>query len=260
MNNSVEKHQIDKIIADTTFKIEKAFDKCTVVSAKLPNGFIITESSSCVDPRNYSEKLGYEICREKIINKIWELEGYVLQNKLYNKKIQEDNEVESKNFIAKFEKVSQNQFAKDDNVIRYLSNPNKFYNDIKLPSRATKGSAGYDFFLPYTIEIAPHDTFTISTGIRCKMDKNYVLMIFPRSGLGFNYGLRLHNSVAIIDSDFYYSDDEGNIKIKLYNPSDETIRLLKGEAFCQGVFLPYGLAEEEEVATIRNGGLGSTSK
>ena len=63
-----------------------------------------------------------------------------------------------------------------------------------------------------------------------------------------------------IDSDFYYSDNEGNIKIKLYNPSDEIIYLLKGVAFCQGIFLPYGIAEEEEITTIRNGGLGSTSK
>ena len=255
--NTITKEHIDLIVSQTKFDVTTVFDKCTVVTAKLPNGFVITESSACVDPSNYDKELGFEICKEKIINKIWELEGYLLQDKLYEV---QDLDNTDKNFIAKFEKVSQEIFVNDDNVMCYLSNAKKFYDDIKLPKRATKGSAGYDFFLPYSIEIQPHKTITISTGIRCKMDSNYVLMIHPRSGLGFKYGLRLNNSVGIIDSDFYYSDNEGNIKIKLYNPSDEIIYLLKGVAFCQGIFLPYGIAEEEEVTTIRNGGLGSTSK
>ena len=273
--NVVTKEKIKSILDETIFETKKVYDKCTVVSAKLPNGFIITESSACVDPSNYDEELGKQICIKKIEDNIWELEGYKLQSQLYLDKmvnsyktniynqdkknngnvIQNDN-----NFIAKFEKVSQKQFSKEDDVMQYLVNPKFFYEEIKLPKRATKGSAGYDFFLPYSIEIQPHDTITISTGIRCIMDSNYVLMIFPRSGLGFKYGLRLNNSVGVIDSDFAYSDNEGNIKIKLYNPSDETIRLLKGVAFCQGIFLPYGIAEEEEITTIRNGGLGSTSK
>ena len=254
--NIVTKEKIDLIVSQTKFDVTTVFDKCTVVTAKLPNGFVITESSACVDPSNYDKELGFEICKEKIINKIWELEGYKLQDMLYE--IQDSNNTD-KNFIAKFEKVSQKQFYKDINCSA-ISETMLFYNDIKLPKRATKGSAGYDFFLPYSIEIQPHDTFTVSTGIRCKMDSNYVLMIHPRSGLGFKYGLRLHNSCAIIDSDFAHSDNEGNIKIKLYNPSDNTIYLNQGEAFCQGIFLPYGIAEEEEITTIRNGGLGSTSK
>ena len=255
--NVVTKEKIDLIVSQTKFDVTTVFDKCTVVTAKLPNGFVITESSACVDPSNYDKELGFEICKEKIINKIWELEGYLLQDKLYEV---QDLDNTDKNFIAKFEKVSQEIFVNDDNVMCYLSNAKKFYDDIKLPKRATKGSAGYDFFLPYSIEIQPHKTITISTGIRCEMDSNYVLMIHPRSGLGFKYGLRLNNSVGVIDSDFAYSDNEGNIKIKLYNPSDEIIYLLKGVAFCQGIFLPYGIAEEEEITTIRNGGLGSTSK
>lgn len=255
--NVVTKEKIKSILDETIFETKKVYDKCTVVSAKLPNGFVITESSACVDPSNYDEELGFEICKEKIVNKIWELEGYKLQDRLYEANNSDDS---NKNFIAEFEKVSLIRFIEEDSVISSLSNPKYFYEQIKIPRRATKGSAGYDFFLPYSIEIQPHDTITISTGIRCKMDSNYVLMIHPRSGLGFKYGLRLNNSCAVIDSDFYYSDNEGNIKIKLYNPSDNTIYLNQGEAFCQGVFLPYGLAEEEEVTTIRNGGLGSTSK
>ncbi|HAV18707.1 MAG TPA: deoxyuridine 5'-triphosphate nucleotidohydrolase, partial [Erysipelotrichaceae bacterium] len=112
-----------------------------------------------------------------------------------------------------FHKVSLNQFAlayKDNNV-------EKIYNDIKLPQRATKGSAGYDFFAPFDFTLKPNETITIPTGIRCEMDENRVLMIFPRSGLGFKYRMQLNNTVGIIDSDYFYSDNEGHIFIKITN-------------------------------------------
>ena len=161
--NVVTKEKIKSILDETIFETKKVYDKCTVVSAKLPNGFIITESSACIDPSNYDEELGKQICIKKIEDKIWELEGYKLQSQLYLDKMvnsyktniynqdkkNNDNDVQNdKNFIAKFEKVSQEIFVNDDNVMCYLSNAKKFYDDIKLPKRATKGSAGYDFFLP----------------------------------------------------------------------------------------------------------------
>ena len=110
-----------------------------------------------------------------------------------------------------FHKVSLNQFAlayKDNNV-------ENIYNDIKLPQRATKGAAGYDFFAPFDFTLKPNETITIPTGIRCEMDENRVLMIFPRSGLGFKYRMQLNNTVGIIDSDYFYSDNEGHIFIKI---------------------------------------------
>lgn len=81
--NTVTLEQINKIISETKFEYQTAFGKMTIASAKLPNGFVIVESSSCVDPANYDEKMGRDICREKIINKLWELEGYRLQDKLH---------------------------------------------------------------------------------------------------------------------------------------------------------------------------------
>lgn len=81
--NTVTKEMIDSIMEDVELEVITTFDKCTVVSAKLPNGFVITESSACVDPRNYDEEMGFEICMNKIVNKVWELEGYRLQCKLY---------------------------------------------------------------------------------------------------------------------------------------------------------------------------------
>ena len=81
--NTVTLDQINKILLGTKFEYQTVFGKTTIVSAKLPNGFVIVESSSCVDPANYDEKMGRDICREKIINKLWELEGYRLQDRLH---------------------------------------------------------------------------------------------------------------------------------------------------------------------------------
>lgn len=85
MSNRVTKDKIEKILEETTFVVNTVFNKTTIASAKLPNGFVIVESSSCVDPKNYDEKLGAKICLERIENKLWELEGYKLQNSLTEK-------------------------------------------------------------------------------------------------------------------------------------------------------------------------------
>ena len=164
--------------------------------------------------------------------------------------------------IAKFEKVSYKQFAgayKDDfggsdEEIR------KVYDSIELPKRATAGSAGYDFHTPVDIKLEPGQTIKIPTGIRAKMDRDWVLMIFPRSGLGFKFRLQLNNTVGVIDSDYYDSDNEGHIFIKITNDSNEgrTVEVAAGGGFAQGVFMPYGITEDDEVTDSRNGGFGST--
>ena len=82
MQNTVTPQQIKEIMDATKFDVKTVLGKCTVVSAQLPNGFIIVESSACVDPANYDEVLGTEICMKRIENKIWELEGYKLQSTL----------------------------------------------------------------------------------------------------------------------------------------------------------------------------------
>lgn len=81
--NTVTTDQIAEIIEKTQFDAQTVYGKTTIVSAKLPNGFVIVESSSCVDPQNYDEKVGIEICKHRIIDKIWELEGYRLQDSIY---------------------------------------------------------------------------------------------------------------------------------------------------------------------------------
>lgn len=178
------------------------------------------------------------------------------------------------NKIAKFEKVSYEQFEKDwmDCFPFYnKDNIRKIYDNIKLPQRATNGSAGYDFYCPLTRYLsadnadgeASYDAGIIEfpTGICCKIEDGWVLNIYPRSGQGFKYGLRLANTVGVIDSDYYYSENEGHIFVKFLNDSciHEGILLSEGEAFCQGVFTPYGITYDDNTEKIRNGGFGSTN-
>ena len=160
--------------------------------------------------------------------------------------------------IAKFEIVSKEQFLTSYEGVDAV----EVYTGIKLPKRATKGSAGYDFYMPFDITLAPGQTAKIPTGIRVWMEPNYVLKLYPRSGLGFKYRLQLNNTVGIIDSDYYYSDNEGHIFAKITNDSNEgkTVTLKKGEGFMQGIFIEYGITLDDDVEEIRNGGFGSTTK
>ena len=154
--------------------------------------------------------------------------------------------------IAKFEKVSEREFLK--------VGESSIYEQIALPRRATSGSAGYDFFAPETICLAPNKTIKVATGIRVKIDEGWVLKIYPRSSLGFKYRLRLDNTVGIIDSDYYYAENEGHIFIKLTNCGDKELVVEKGKAFAQGVFVEYGITVDDKCENIRTGGIGSTDK
>lgn len=135
------------------------------------------------------------------------------------------------------------------------------YENIKLPRRATTGSAGYDFFAPFDFELAPNETIKIPTGIRMLLDEDKFLAIYPRSGLGFKYRLQLDNTVGIVDSDYSWSDNEGHIFIKITNDGREgkTIHINKGEAFAQGIITQYFLTDDDNTNGVRNGGFGSTS-
>jgi len=166
------------------------------------------------------------------------------------------------NRIATFEKVSYNEFKKALLKLVELDNEEvqKIYDDIKLPKRATAGSAGYDFFAPFSFPVT-NESITIPTGIRCKIDEGWYLGCYPRSGLGFKHRLSLDNTVGIIDSDYYYSDNEGHIMLKLHLGYEKTgIQVDKGKAFAQGIFTQYGITTDDDVTDTRNGGFGSTDK
>lgn len=154
--------------------------------------------------------------------------------------------------IARFYKVSETEFLKNGTK--------ETFDGIILPKRATKGSAGYDFFAPETFSLNPKETIKIATGIRAKIADGWVLAIFPRSGLGFKYRLTLDNTVGIIDSDYFNAENEGHIFIKMTNLGDKTLIVEKGKAFAQGVFLPFGITVDDSCDAERTGGFGSTDK
>lgn len=172
------------------------------------------------------------------------------------------------NKIAKFHKVSFERFKRDfldtffdgEDAIEDI-HIKEIYDSIKLPKRATTGSAGYDFFTPIQIDLKPNETIKIPTGIRVQIDDGWVLKCYPRSGLGFKYRLQLNNTVGIIDSDYSYSDNEGHIFAKITNRTNESksVRINAGEGFMQGIFVQYGITVDDEVTDIRNGGFGSTT-
>ena len=182
--------------------------------------------------------------------------------------------------MAKFEKVSYDQFRKDwlatfyedprdyiDPVTKEITLEidcyiRRVYDSIELPKRATMQSAGYDFRIPDTFTLMAGCNIKIPTGIRCEMYDGWVLTLYPRSGHGFKYGLSLANTVAVIDGDYAESDNEGHIFVKIVNDSSlaKDIKLNTGDAFCQGVFLPFGITLDDEVTEQRNGGFGSTNR
>lgn len=164
------------------------------------------------------------------------------------------------NTVAQFEKVSYDEFYKaikpllpvdwtDDEI-------QEAWEVLELPSRSTANSAGYDFRAPVGFVVAPGEPMLVPTGIRVKIQDGWMLMCVPRSGLGFNHGVGLYNTVGIIDSDYYHSDNEGHIMLKVCTKS--RVEVEYGHKFAQGIFLPFGITEDDAAEGIRNGGFGST--
>lgn len=173
--------------------------------------------------------------------------------------------------VAVFEKVTEKQYLEGfekcrAGLMRCLTgkepDPKALWESIRLPRRATSGSAGYDFFTPAEFTLSAGESLLLPTGIRAKITDGWFLACFPRSGLGFKYRLQLDNTVGIIDSDYYFTPNEGHIFVRMTNDSREGKQLTVAaqNAFMQGIFLPYGLTMDDSTETVREGGLGSTDR
>ena len=131
---------------------------------------------------------------------------------------------------------------------------------VKEPRRATDGSLGYDFFAPEDIILHKDVYREINTGVyltdddKLESGKDFGMLIIPRSGLGFKHGVRLRNTVGLIDSDY-----RGEIRALL--TTDKQVTIKKGEAFMQGIIIPKTtLVNEIKPTEKRKGGFGSTDK
>lgn len=172
------------------------------------------------------------------------------------------------NVVGKFEKVSFGQFLKDfqDTFSEYdYENPEiikgvkNTYDNIKLPHRSTMGSAGYDIVSTESFTLDPGETIKFPLGIKCQIDQGWVLVIVPRSSVGFKYGISLANTIAIIDADYYNNEkNEGHIFIKIRNNGDKKYTCYEGDAIAQGILLPFGVTTDDECTAVRVGGIGST--
>ncbi len=168
------------------------------------------------------------------------------------------------NRIGKFEKVSFAQFyaAMKDEFDMSKEDAKRTYDALQLPSRATAGSAGYDFKSPVGFVLEPSQTIKIPTGIRVQIEDGWWLGCLPRSGLGFKYQVRLANTVGVIDADYYFSENEGHIFAKITNGNNEgkALKIKAGDGFMQAIFIPFGITYDDNADGIRNGGFGSTGK
>ena len=165
--------------------------------------------------------------------------------------------------IARFEKVSFTQFQLGAELCRVPLCGNNLlaaYERITLPTRATAGSAGYDFGSPFSFALSTRETITIPTGIRVKIQPGWWLGLLPRSSHGFQFRVQLDNTMGVIDSDYYNAENEGHIMVKLSNDSmaGKHLHLAEGDSFVQGIFLPYGITTNDNANRERTGGFGST--
>ena len=154
--------------------------------------------------------------------------------------------------MRRFEKVKEEVFKRD------ITNSN--YDDVILPKRSTKYSAGYDFYSILDFTLNPGERKIIPTGIKCMMEDNEYLAIYIRSSLGFKYNVRMCNQVGIIDKDYYENkENDGHIMVALKNEGDKVLEIKKGDRFVQGIFTPYFITDDDIAIGDRIGGIGSTN-
>lgn len=130
---------------------------------------------------------------------------------------------------------------------------------IKLPTRGSKNSAGYDFYSPIDVTIQPNEMVMIWTDIKASMYYDNALLIIPRSSMG-KHPIMISNTVGLIDSDYYGNEStDGNIGFRLFNLGTTPYEIKAGDRIGQGIFIKYGTVKDDNTTTERVGGFGSTN-
>ena len=129
-----------------------------------------------------------------------------------------------------------------------------------MPKRATKYSAGYDFYSPIDIVIKPNTMEMIWTNIKSQFNEDEVLILCVTSGMG-KHGIMVANTIGVIDSDYFSNTgNDGNIGFRLYNFSENDYVIKTGDKIGQGIFTKFLTVDnEEEITAVRKGGYGSTN-
>ena len=164
----------------------------------------------------------------------------------------------------RFEKVAYTAF-RDDMCRNYTIRGDiieKGYNNIVLPVRKTKYSAGYDICTPIDITIPSMERRVIPTGIKVVFNDDEMdawhLQMYVRSSVGIKQGVVLTNGTGIIDPDYQFSDNDGDMMLALLNTSPNTVKYKAGDRICQAVFCLHGRTENDIARGSRTGGIGST--
>ena len=162
-----------------------------------------------------------------------------------------------------FQKVSLKQFI-DDWINTFGNQPKDIitekYNNIKMPTRKTKYSAGYDIASPASFVLKPGESIKFPTGLRCHMKEDNVLLIHVRSSVGFKYHTILSNITGVIDADYKNAKNEGHIFVKLVNHGDKDFVVNEGDDVVQGIFMKFDITDDDNADGERVGGFGSTGK
>lgn len=167
----------------------------------------------------------------------------------------------------RFEKVSYETFLQEIKKYGFGWMPEEeikeAYDNIKLPARKTKYSAGYDIVTPIPFFIRPHSKVVIPTGIKTYFTEDeakiWHLELYIRSSVGISRGVVMSNQTGVIDADYYNSEDnEGCMLIALTNTNGHQVKFQAGERIIQGVFSIHGRTSDDQATGIRTGGVGST--
>ena len=160
----------------------------------------------------------------------------------------------------KFEKVSYENFAKDSGKNGFTS-CEEAYKNIVIPYRGSAGSAGYDFSTPYPIHLDPDERIIVPTGIKAYMESGEVLLITVRSSVGIKDGVVFSNTIGIIDADYFNNEkNEGDIMLALWNTSNKPVKYHTGDRIAQGLFVKFGITDDDNATGVRVGGIGSSGK
>lgn len=130
--------------------------------------------------------------------------------------------------------------------------------DIKLPTRATKNSIGYDFYSPIAVDIEPMHSQMIWTDVKAIFNSDEALLINVRSSMG-KQPVMISNTQGWIESDYANNpDNDGNIGFRLFNLGDTIYTVHVGDRIGQGMFIKYLTTDDDNETSTRNGGFGST--